>query len=108
MTAEENGEIVSRLDRVESLLQQLVERERVQEWYTSREFAKIVGKAELTVQEYCRFGRIRGVKRKSGRGPHSGWAISHEELLRYRKEGLLPDARLAKNGPYRLPLSRGD
>lgn len=96
MIQEATEALASRLDRVESLLQQLVDRQRVQEWYTTEEFARIVGLAEITIRLHCRFGRIKAVKRKSGRGAHPGWAISHDELLRYQREGLLPDARLPR------------
>lgn len=87
--------ILDRLERVEALLKQLVERERVKDWYTIEEAARMVGKAEFTIREYCRFGRIRAEKRKVQCGPHSTWVISHEELKRYQREGLLPDRRLA-------------
>ena len=79
-----------RLDRIESLLTQLVERQQTKEWYTTEELARLLGKAEFTVREWCRLGRIRATKRQTGRGAYPGWAISHEELLRYQKEGLLP------------------
>ena len=55
--------------------------------------ARIAGKAEFTVREWCRLGRIRAIKKWSGRGKHQGWAIPHEELLRYQREGLLADRR---------------
>ena len=38
----------------------------------------------------ARHGRIRAEKRQSGRGKHCDWVIAHDELLRYRREGLLP------------------
>jgi predicted site-specific integrase-resolvase len=79
-----------RLDRIEGLLAQLVERQQTTDWYTTEELARLVGKAEFTVREWCRLGRIRAVKRQSGRGAYPAWVISHEELLRYQKEGLLP------------------
>ncbi|MFO0877907.1 MAG: hypothetical protein U0840_11185 [Gemmataceae bacterium] len=79
-----------RLERVETLLTSLVEREQVQDWYDIAEFARKVGKAEFTCREWCRLGRIRGEKRGSGRGQYQSWVVSHNELLRYRKEGLLP------------------
>src|ERR1700722_13004761 len=41
-----------RLDRIESLLASLVERDRVREWYSVDEFARIAGKAEFTVREW--------------------------------------------------------
>src|SRR5215471_5837754 len=82
--------VEERLDRIERLLVALVERETVREWYTTEQFAQLVGKAEFTVREWCRHGRIRAEKRYSGRGAFSAWVISHQELLRYQREGLLP------------------
>jgi hypothetical protein len=57
-----------RLERIESLLTLLVERQRTKEWYTTEELARLLGKAEFTVREWCRLGRIRAAKRQSGRG----------------------------------------
>jgi hypothetical protein len=82
--------IEERLEKIESLLVVLVERPQVREWYTTREFAQAVGKAEFTIREYCRLGRLEAEKRQSGRGAYTQWVISHEELDRYRRNGLLP------------------
>lgn len=79
-----------RLDRIERLL---LEQKTIREWYGTDEFAERVGKAEFTVREWCRHGRIRAEKRRSGRGAFRSWAISHEEFLRYQREGLLPEGR---------------
>jgi len=87
-----------RLDRIESLLAALVERQQMREWYTTEEFARLLGKAEFTVREWCRNGRVRAKKRNSGRGAYPAWVISHEELLRYQREGLLPLAPPVYNG----------
>jgi hypothetical protein len=84
MTVEES------LQRIERKLDALIERETVKDWYSTDELARLVGKAELTVREWCRLGRIHARKRQSGRGAHSAWVVSHAELLRYRREGLLP------------------
>ena len=78
------------LGEIRQLLMVLVERETAKEWYTTDEFARLLGKAEFTVREWCRHGRIRAEKRNSGRGAIPAWVISHAELLRYRREGLLP------------------
>jgi Helix-turn-helix domain len=72
------------------MLAVLVERQTVREWYTTEEFARLVSKAEFTVREWCRLGRIHAEKRRSGRGAFSAWVISHQELLRFQREGLLP------------------
>jgi hypothetical protein len=82
--------IEERLDKIETMLAALVERQQVKEWYTTEEFAKLVGKAEFTVREWCRHGRVKAEKRVSGRGAFPAWVISHQELLRYQREGLLP------------------
>ncbi len=75
-----------RLDRIEELLLVLVEKQTVREWYTTEQVAQLTGKAEFTVREWCRGGRLKAQK-KLGRG---AWVISHTELLRYQREGLLP------------------
>lgn len=82
--------IDERLERIESLLALLLQRETAKEWYSTDEFAKLTGKAEFTVREYCRLGRLRAEKRNSGRGAYPAWVISHSEMLRFRREGLLP------------------
>ena len=78
-----------RLEKIEAMLLVLVERQQVREWYSVDEFARIVGRAEITCREWCRHGRIRAEKKVSGRGSSAGWAISNFELLRYQREGLL-------------------
>ncbi len=86
--AEETMEhLIRRLDRIERLI---LDQRTVREWYTTEEFAGRVGKAEFTVREWCRHGRIHARKRKSGRGASCSWAIAHDEFLRYQREGLLP------------------
>ena len=79
-----------RLEKIESLLVVLVERERARDWYSTDEFARIVSRSEFTVREWCRLGRILAEKRRSGRGAFPAWVVSHDELLRYQREGLLP------------------
>jgi hypothetical protein len=84
-----------KLDRIEALLLVLVERQQVREWYSVEEFARIVGRAEFTCREWCRHGRIKAEKKESGRGAYASWAISHAELLRFQRDGLLPVQRSA-------------
>ena len=62
----------------------------MKEFSSTDEFAKIIGKADLTVREDGRLGRIAAVKKGSGRGKFQSWVVSHEELLRYQRSGLLP------------------
>lgn len=73
----------------------LVERRTVKDFYEIEECAKLVGKAEFTVREWCRLGRIRAEKKLSGRGAYARWVVPHAELLRYPREGLLPIQRPA-------------
>lgn len=89
--------IDERLDCIEAMLTQLVERAVVKEFYTPEEFARLVGREAFTCREYCRLGRIRAQKKASGRGKHPCWVISHDELLRFQREGLLPDRRRQPN-----------
>lgn len=82
-----------RLEKIESMLAVLVERQTIKDFYEVEEFARLVGKAEFTVREWARMKRIRAQKRKSGRGAFASWVISHDELLRYQRDGLLELAR---------------
>lgn len=82
--------VLDRLERIESTLRLLTEKQTAKDWYATDELARIVGKAEFTVREWCRLGRMRAEKRMSGRGAFPAWVVSHQELLRYQREGLLP------------------
>lgn len=90
-------DITTRLNRIETvlasfqaMLARLLERETAREWYSTEQFANMVGLAEYTVRQHCRRGRLKADKRRSGRGAYCSWAISHEELKRYQQHGLLP------------------
>lgn len=89
-------EVISRLDKIESLLTTLVEQKIVKEWYTTAEVATLLSKAEFTVREWCRLGRVKAEKKKCGRGIAGEWIVSHAELMRVKNQGLLPEPR-----PYR-------
>jgi len=89
-------DLSERLERIETLLQSLIQERTIKEWYSTAEVAKLLGKAEFTVREWCRLGRVNAEKKESGRGLAGEWIISHEELTRIRNEGLLADPR-----PYR-------
>ena len=81
-----------RLEKIESMLAVLVERQQVREFYSVDEFARQVGRSEFTVRGWCRLGRVHAQKKQSGRGPHAAWAISHVEFERFQHEGLLRNA----------------
>ena len=83
-------DLAERLERIETLLHSLLDQRTIKEWYSTTETAKILGKSEYTVREWCRLGRLRAEKRMSGRGAFPAWVISHQEMLRYQREGLLP------------------
>ena len=87
-------QVLQALERIEAVVTELLRQRTVKDWYTTEEVAQLVGKAEFTVREWCRNGRIKAQKRQSGRGPHAAWVISHQELLRFQREGLLPALRL--------------
>lgn len=88
--AAELGQLLDRLCRIEHALDRLLQRDMVKEYYTTAEVAKLLGKAEFTVREWCRLCRIYAEKRQTGRGRAKEWMISHQELTRIRNEGLLP------------------
>lgn len=91
--------VEDRLAKIEAMLAVLVDRETTREWYSTAEFARLVGKAEFTCREWCRRRRIKAEKRSSGRGSYPAWVISHPELLRYQREGLLPSSTGGPNAP---------
>jgi len=94
MSQDEISIVLSRIDaRMTELRDLLVTQRTVKDWYTTAEAAELLGKAEFTVREWCRHGRVRAQKQRSGRGKYPTWVISHEELLRFQREGLLPFAR---------------
>ena len=84
-----------RLEELTEKVDFLVRQRTAKDWYTPAEFAQLIGKAVFTVQSYCRCGRVHANKKGSGRGKHQSWAISHDELMRYERDGLLPLGELA-------------
>src|ERR1019366_7055573 len=68
----------------------LLSQRTVKDFYTTAEVGVILGKAEFTVREWCRNGRVHGQKQGRGRGKHQAWVISHAELQRLQRDGLLP------------------
>lgn len=83
-------QLYERLDRIEDALRRLLQERTVQTYYSTADVAQHLGKAEFTVREWCRLGRIRAEKRRCGRGHAQEWMVSHTELERIRSEGLLP------------------
>jgi hypothetical protein len=83
--------IEERLERIEKAILLLIEQKAVKDWYSTAEIAEILKRAEWTVREWCRTGRVNAEKRPCGRGNSQEWIISHEELQRIRNDGLLPD-----------------
>ena len=74
------GQLLERLDKVETMLGVLVERQQTREWYTTSEFAKAVGKAEFTIREYAasvafmrRNDRAAGEHIPNGSFPRLNW-----------------------------------
>ncbi len=91
----EFDELAARLDRIETTLSELVGQlvsltKYDKEFYTTADVAEILDRAEFTVREWCRLGRVHASKRLNGRGTSKEWVISREELGRIQKEGLLP------------------
>lgn len=86
-----HADIARRLERIEAHLETLLAERTMRDYYSVAEAADRLGRKEFTVREWCRLGRVNARKRGSGRGPHREWVISHEELERVRREGLLPE-----------------
>ncbi|MBL8793138.1 MAG: helix-turn-helix domain-containing protein [Planctomycetia bacterium] len=84
------SELEYRLEQLDAKITQLLQQRTIKDWYTTDEVAQLVKKAEFTVREWCRNGRVRAEKKGSGRGRYQSWVISHAEVQRIQKEGLLP------------------
>ena len=84
------ADFAERLGEIERLLALLVERDATQEFYSTADAASRLGRAEFTVREWCRHGRVIAEKRPCGRGRSREWMIPHAELERVRSEGLRP------------------
>src|SRR5207302_416532 len=83
------------MERAIVILHTAITKQPAKELYSVEEFAKIIKRVPYTVREWCRLGRVRAIKTQGGRGGIPEWRIPHEELIRYRNEGLLPDQRHA-------------
>lgn len=81
--------LADRLGKIEDALRMLLKERVIQKYYSTTDVARILGKAEFTVREWCRNGRITAEKRPCGRGNSKEWMISHDELERIQAEGLL-------------------
>jgi hypothetical protein len=90
---EKHLSVEARLTNIEAMLAFLIGRQTPREFYDIVEFARIVGRSCFTCRQWCRQGRIRAVKKRSGRGAHASWAVPHEAVLQYQREGLLPVQR---------------
>jgi hypothetical protein len=86
-------DVIERLDRVETAIRTLAEGGAAKEWYTTAEVARTLGRAEYTVREWCRTGRVLARKKPCGRGKGGEWLVGRGELERVRNEGLRPPAR---------------
>jgi hypothetical protein len=102
-SAAQVGEVLQRLQelnehvlRIEDALTTLTKERMKKDFYSTEEVGELLGKAPFTIREWCRLGRIKAQKRHSGRGAHPSWVITHEELLRIEREGLLPLPRPAR------------
>ena len=82
-------QVLERLAKLESVIISGSEQRKTQDWYSTAAAAKVLGKAEFTVREWCRLRRVHAKKRSCGRGLSQEWMISHAELERIQSEGLL-------------------
>ena len=81
--------LLERLLRIEEKLDALVEQRVLRDYDSTADVAQFPNKAEFTVRECCRLGRIHAEKRDGGQGNSRAWMISHDELQHIRSEGLL-------------------
>lgn len=92
MSITNSTELLERLERIELLLKQTT----AKSYYTVDELAELVKRAPFTVRQWCNLGRIRAERSMTQTGPSLRWAISHDEYLRFQREGLLPLCSLGR------------
>ena len=102
-----DSEVVTRLDRIESLLAAILERETIKDYYSTDEFARLVGKADFTVREWARLDRIRAEKRKSGRGALRPGLSATRSSCAINVRGYSPSASKGGNGCGRSHAESG-
>ena len=87
--------LAKRIEVIESTVMEIRELlanpEPQRDWYTVAEVAQKLSRADFTVREWARLGRIYASKRACGRGPTQEWIIAADEVERIRNEGLLPN-----------------
>ena len=83
--------LLQRLERVETMLAELVRQRATKEWYSTAEAAQVLDRAVFTIREWCRLRRVHAEKRRCGRGRSQEWMIAFDELVRIQNEGLLPE-----------------
>ena len=81
-------DLLDRLDRIETLLAELIQQKTQKEWYSTADLAALTSRAEFTVREWCRLGRITAEKEAHGR-KHE-WRVSHQEVQRILNHGPRP------------------
>ena len=61
-------DLIQRLERIEAALNTIITQRRIKDYYSTTEVATALDKAEFTVREWCRLGRVVATKRQCGRG----------------------------------------
>lgn len=79
--------ILKRLESIEQVLTDLLSQKAKKEMYSTCEVAKIIGRSEYTVREYCRKGQVQAEKAPNGRG----WLVPNSEVDRLRNFGPTPE-----------------
>lgn len=83
------SDLQTRLERIETKLDQIIDQRKVQDYYSTADVAEILKRSNFTVRQWCRLRRVHAEKRPCGRGNSQEWMISHTELQRIQSEGLL-------------------
>ena len=88
------AELAQRIEVIESTVKEirdlLANPAPKRDSYSVGEVAIMLSRAEFTVREWARLGRINASKGDTGAGPTQQWIVTAEEVERIRNEGLLP------------------
>jgi excisionase family DNA binding protein len=73
------------LEKIDRLVKKIeaAQRGELQEWFTVRQTAEMLGKSPYTIRDHVKRGTLKAVRVERGAGGKGEWRISREEIKRF-------------------------